>query len=502
MRKSLLLLTTAAALLLIALGPASLMPVSVHAAPPVDQGTVIPFHPVNPNYWTIKAEIDAHAPLTGTGTSPAPSFPPTTFVSQAGIPQSGYTPGDSNGAIGPTEYIETINESVGVYDRSLNQLSTNRFSNWSGSNCSTGDPVIMYSAADQRYYVTCIGSTNLLGWGFSKTNAPSANSSDWCFYSSNFNGRYGGSTLPDYPKLGDTTDFVLIGVNVFQSFSYVGSDVAWVSKPAKGVITTCPDISQLKLGTVQNLLNKDGTQAATPNPMKQADPNSTGYVMANEDPNGGSSTHLTAYTVTNSGGSAVLSSPIDIVVPGYQYPPSAPQQGSNAKFDTLDARLMSGWMWKDPAGKWHAATGHTVAASKGGLGAEFRWYVVTPGAALVKGVVHDPNLYVFMGAVSPDRNAVAGKFGTNLLMFFNTSSLNTYIAVAMATYSGKAKQLSSIVPVYTSTVPYTGCLSVCRWGDYSGASPDPASTSAGQVWGTLMESQGVTWGTWNFGATP
>ncbi len=107
-----------------------------------------------------------------------------------------------------------------------------------------------------------------------------------------------------------------------------------------------------------------------------------------------------------------------------------------------------------------------------------------------------------MGAVSPDRNAVAGKFGTNLLMFFNTSSLNTYIAVAMATYSGKAKQLSSIVPVYTSTVPYTGCLSVCRWGDYSGASPDPASTSAGQVWGTLMESQGVTWGTWNFGATP
>src|SRR5512135_701412 len=99
MRKS-VMFAAAVALLLIALGPASLISAPVHAAPPADDGVVIPFHPVNPNYWAIKAEIDAHAPQSGSGVSPAPLFPPTTFVSQAGLPQSGYTPGDSNGAIG------------------------------------------------------------------------------------------------------------------------------------------------------------------------------------------------------------------------------------------------------------------------------------------------------------------------------------------------------------------------------------------------------------------
>jgi hypothetical protein len=50
----------------------------------------------------------------------------------------------------------------------------------------------------------------------------------------------------------------------------------------------------------------------------------------------------------------------------------------------------------------------------------------------------------------------------------------------------------------------------CRWGDYSGASPDPASTT-GNVWLTVMlegndlkntPPGGPWWITWNWEATP
>jgi hypothetical protein len=51
---------------------------------------------------------------------------------------------------------------------------------------------------------------------------------------------------------------------------------------------------------------------------------------------------------------------------------------------------------------------------------------------------------------------------------------------------------------------------VCRWGDYSGATPDPrvpAAATRGRIWGTnqwnLMGDPGAApWRTWNFAVTP
>jgi hypothetical protein len=55
-------------------------------------------------------------------------------------------------------------------------------------------------------------------------------------------------------------------------------------------------------------------------------------------------------------------------------------------------------------------------------------------------------------------------------------------------------------------------LGICRWGDYSGASPDPGASQTGtegHVWLTQMWSKGggpnagaAEWGTWNWQATP
>lgn len=506
MKKRLLLTLGTVIFLLALVGPTAL------ADGPALGPATTPPHPIHPEYWNIKAALDAHAPGGGGGTpQPVTSHTPASGSNWQGQGATNYSPSDATGAVGPTEYIELVNVSVGVYDRSGNLLSQGSQASWTGNAHANGDAQVEYSAHDQRFYASMLyisGTNYQLIYGFSKGSAPSASNSDWCFYQSTFGGRYG-RNLPDYPKLGDTADFILIGVNTFRNGrTFIGSDVAWVAKPAAGT-TSCP--SSLATGVKTGLTSADGSAATTPNPAKQTDSSSTGYVVANKDPGNGTSTVLSIFTVTKSGsGTPVFSAAQTVTVPAYGYPPSAPQANTNDKLDTLDARLMSAWASPDPnqTGAVAVWTGHTVLASSGGTGAEFRWYEINPatGGLFQSGKVQSNSQYVFMGAVSSDRNGASGTFGGNALMAFNTSSSTALPAAAMASVVNGAQ--SSITQVAISPAPDTDftCTPVCRWGDYSGASPDPASTTAGQVWSSvMMETSNPTnpnWGTWNWQATP
>jgi hypothetical protein len=163
-------------------------------------------------------------------------------------------------------------------------------------------------------------------------------------------------------------------------------------------------------------------------------------------------------------------------------------------------------------------TQHTVPASAGGLGAEVRWYEVDPSSASLfqSGIVQSPDLYVFNGAISPDRlvNGSVTAFGRDMALGFNTSSDTTNVAIQMISKVGPAAP-SAFVLVAQSAGPDIDATCVrsglCRWGDFAGASPDPgASTGSrvGRVWFTGTYNQpsaddhGIDWLTWNWGATP
>jgi hypothetical protein len=163
-------------------------------------------------------------------------------------------------------------------------------------------------------------------------------------------------------------------------------------------------------------------------------------------------------------------------------------------------------------------TQHAVA---GGAGSAERWYEIDPAARTVlqKGTVSDPSLYVFNGAISPDR-VVAGSteaFGGNMVLGFTTSSSSDFPAIQMVSKKG-SHATSAFVPVqaspgYDEDFACPG-LGYCRWGDYGAATPDPeASTSGttGRVWLSNMwtadatttgGTSGVSWRTWNWEATP
>jgi hypothetical protein len=135
-------------------------------------------------------------------------------------------PPDPNGDIGPLYYIQTINTSVGIYDKSdgsrvtafnFNTLmSQGNF----GNLCDTsnfGDPLVLYDTFEDRWTITDF-AFNLSGgsavapefqcFAVSKSGDPVAGG--WNFYSIQVNGGFG-----DYPKIGVWPDGLYLSANIF-----------------------------------------------------------------------------------------------------------------------------------------------------------------------------------------------------------------------------------------------------------------------------------------------
>jgi hypothetical protein len=486
-------------------------------------------------YARAKALANARAGVhssSSTAQAGAPTVTSYANVSPSfnGDYDTGGTPPDTTGAMGPDRYIETVNTQFAIYGRTGSLISSGSLSALTGISTSLfgyalSDPQMMWDAKTQRFYYTAVYydslflSDNGLAVGWSKTATPSS-ASDFCQFAIQFGGE-----LPDYPKLGDSADFLIYGFNQFGNSgnTYEGSQVLTLNKPAPG--STCPATTSFAAYGSGFLLNGDDTKAATPVPANLVDDsNSTGYVVANPDltsPSPHSANVASVYSVTPNGVDAngipvaKVSGPVTVTVPTYSIPSSAAQQGTSYLIDTLDGRFEAAVAAVDPAhgGTLALWTAHAVF---GGAGSEERWYELDPaaGTVLQSGVVTDPKLFVWNGAISPDRanNGTTGAFGDSWAMSVSTSSSTAYPAVQFEWQrSGGARSaLSPLVQSGGADVDLS-CSSTtpCRWGDYSGASPDPGATgSVGKVWlgnqyvlagGTTSN---VSWRTWLFGVTP
>ncbi len=505
-----------------------------HPAPPGVKARPVGAVPVrvpSPSaYAAQKAAANAAAAhlAARASASATPALAPSLVRNWAGQRDTTVAPSDSTGAIGTSRYIELVNSKVAIYSRTSNTPTASgpllQLTGCATSACtdSVFDVQVIWDPALNRFFYTTMdtgsGSSggNLLTFGFSTTATPTLSASSWCRYSVGF-----GSTLPDYPKLGDTKDFMLIGTNDFSGSSFAGSTIFWVSNPPSG--STCPAPSTFKAGVTGTLKNAAGTPAFTPVPANQADTSSTGWAVARPAsiPSGGA-TFLTLFKVTKSatGTATIPTTGISVPVTAYKVPASAPQPGTSFRLDTLDTRPTQAISAIDPAHGSVTAlwTQHTVF---GGAGAQVRWYEVNPAAhSLIQhGTISSSSLYTFNGAISPDRrvNGTSKMFGGDMVINVNQSSASALVAIKVASKIG-ANPISALTLVATSTAADTGfdCRTtsrpnLCRWGDYAGAGPDPAAPTTGttgQVWGTSMlsasggSSSSSGWTTRNFAVKP
>jgi hypothetical protein len=492
--------------------------VGVAAARAMRQGYLVPDQAAYE-----RAKTAAAASLGLRPTQDVASAAPTAAVTWKGLSNPGLTPSDSTGAIGTTRYIETVNAKVGIYDRTgalISSASLDTF--WQEGSNENFDPQVMWDARTNRFYYTgdSVASSvdNRLAFGFSKSASPDNASTDWCHYQVGY-----GASFPDYPKLGDSRDFALIGVNVFAGQTFTGSDIVAIGKPVgTAAIGTCPDASTFSFDIGTDITTANGTTAAfTPVPSTEVDANGTGFVVARPSPL--PATKLTIFTVKKNldGTPNIATIGKDVTVPSYTLPPAAPQAGTGRTLDTLDTRPTQAVAAVDPSNGSVLAlwTQHTVA---GGAGAEVRWYEINPSTATLfqSGKVTSSTRFSFNGAISPDR-VVMGRtkaFGGNMVLGFNTSSSTTFPTIRMVSKLAGAAQSAPVKikgsPGFDVDFACPGSTDVCRWGDYSSATPDPAAPTAGTtgvVWltnmwnrdgSTINPATGTAWQTWNWAANP
>jgi len=499
------------------LAPAGVTPRAVGAAP-----LRVPNPAVYAAQKAAANRAAAHLAARRSRPSAAP-LAPSLLRNWAGQRDTTDAPSDSTGAIGTTRYIELVNSMAAVYSRTSNTaLASGSLLNLTGcvtlgcTSDSVFDPQIIWDPRTNRFFYATddivSASQNFLNFGFSTSANPTLSGTSWCRYTLSF-----GSTFPDYPKLGDTRDFMLIGANEFSGSRFTGSHIAWVAKPPSG--STCP--STLKNGVSGTLKNANGADAFTAVPGNQADASSTGWAVARPAsiPTGGA-TFLTLFKVTKSStGKAVIpTTGTSVPVSAYTVPAAAPQPGTAFTLDTLDARNTQAVVAVDPShgGVTALWTQHTVF---GGAGAQVRWYEINPAthSLIQRGTVSSSSRFTFDGAVSSDRrvNGSSSKFGGDMVINVVQSSATVLPVIEVASKIGSGA-LSALTPVAASAAADTGfdCTrdgGLCRWGDYAAATPDPASSTTGttgEVWGSSMLAAaggGVSssgWATQNFAVKP
>src|SRR2546428_122300 len=269
-------------------------------------------------------------------------------------------PPDTTGAIGPSNYVEIINTTVAVYDRSLNLVGSLDLASFSGAGTlNVSDPNIQWDPRSGRWIYSLISFTSnfsssyvLFGW--SKTADPTNLTSGWCQF-----GIGSGSMLPDYPKLGHDDNFIVIGANVYDMSKstqpFVTAQIYAMSKPAAGSTSCTAPTAHMFADSNHLLKNSDGSLAFTPVPTNTVDASQNGFIVAAHTPtlapNGPQAKIMTWHLVRQGSGTPALSADGDLTVGTFDVPAGVPQPGGAPLIDSLDGRLTQAVAHADPSAR-------------------------------------------------------------------------------------------------------------------------------------------------------
>jgi hypothetical protein len=399
------------------------------------------------------------------------------------------SPPDTNGDVGPNNYIQTVNTSIGVYRKSDGfqqaAFTFNTFMSQGsfGNLCDTnnfGDPVVLYDTFEDRWIITDFAFT-LDGGG--NVNAPAfqcfaaSKTADpilggWNFYSIQIN-----DFLDDYPKLGIWPDGLYMSANLFTfgAGSTSGGARAWAFNKAQ-MYAGAP--------TVQNVSFDIGGGDFTVIP-------SNARLQTGTPPLGRPNLFLSTWLFTNAlsiykfhvdwdrTSLSTFTGP-DVPIAATSWPnaavANAAQPGTAMVLDVLEIRAMVQNQYTNFAGTESLWASHTVRRAAGGLAAP-RWYqvIVTGGTvnlSLPQATTWDPDaanvINRFMPSLALDR---AG----NMALGYSTSNGGVTDFPSIK-YAGRL----STDPVNTFSLTeqtfFTGTASqtgISRWGDYSAMTLDP-----------------------------
>ena len=381
-----------------------------------------------------------------------------------------YAPPDTNGAVGPNNFVQTVNVSFAVFTRTGSLLygpaKINTLFTGFGGLCETdndGDPSVVYDQLADRWLITQFAISGANGSSVPYLECIAISTSGdptGTYYRYSFPRSY----FPDYPKLGLWPDAYYMSTNDFSGNSFAGA-TTWAFDRAKmlaGAAATAQlfHLSLLYGGLLPSTLDgKTLPPAGAPN-----------YFLALND---SSSLALWKFHVdfANSANST-LTGPITIPVAGYTElcngGTCVPQAGTTQQLDSLADRVMYRLAYRNFGDHEALVVNHSVAPTAGGGGV--RWYEIrSPGGTptVYQQSTFAPDArYRWMGSAAMDRVG-------DIAVGYSVSSAAMSPAIA---YTGRtpADPLSTL-QAETTLINGTGSQlsGLKRWGDYSSMAIDP-----------------------------
>ena len=427
---------------------------------------------------------DSTDPAVQTSTPPvgAPSIGP--YFEGVGNVNS-VLPPDPSGAVGPNNYVQVVNLSFAIWNKSGSLLygpAANK-TLWQGFGgpCETrndGDPVVLYDELADRWLMSQFALPNFPRGPFYQCIAVSKGGDPtgaWFRYEFTISQ----DKLNDYPKFGVWPDGYYLSVNQFScrfiSCSWAGQGVAaferdqmLAGQAARMVFfdlyTTDPNLG----GMLPSDLDGAAPPAGTPNYFVQVDDNAWSYSP--------DQLQMWKFTVNWTNPAASTFSPevnlptaaFDSNLCGYSRN-CIPQQGTNVKVDAISDRLMYRLQYRNFGSYQTLVLNHTVDIGSDHAG--IRWYELrksVSGWSINQQSTFSPDSYHrWMASAAMNGNGDIG-------LGYSKSSSSLYPAI-VATGRLSTDAANAMRVTETTIKPGTGFQthSSGRWGDYTQLTVDP-----------------------------
>jgi hypothetical protein len=398
------------------------------------------------------------------------------FVGPSGSFSVDAAPPDPNGSVGDTQYVQWVNTSFAIFDKSsgapvYGPAAGNTL--WGGDfPCgwtNDGDPTVVFDKAAHRWVFSQLSYS--LGYYFSCVAISQTSDATGAFY------RYVWqfSNLNDYPKLAVWPDGYYMSFNMFKpsffSYSFVGAQVCALERAKMLSGDPNPVALCFQLGSSYNSLlasDLDGTMAppaGSPNYFLNLGKNSLRLWKFHAD--------FANYN------NSTLAGPITIGVANFSKACGGgtciPQPGTAQQLDSLGDRLMYRLAYRNFGDHESLVANHSVNVGSGGHGGGaskvgIRWYELrNPGGTPVvyqQGTFSPDSAYRWMGSIAMD------KVG-NIALGYSVSSNSVFPGIR---YTGRSPA-DPLNTLQTEGTLFNGLGSqqsgLSRWGDYSSISVDP-----------------------------
>ncbi|HEX9333948.1 MAG TPA: DNRLRE domain-containing protein [Anaerolineales bacterium] len=395
---------------------------------------------------------------------------------------NGVLPPDTNGDVGPNHYMEWVNLSFAIYNKSGALIYGPAAGNtlWSGFGgpCQTtnnGDPIVQYDHLADRWMVSQFSLPNYPSGPFyqciaiSQTGNPTGAWYRYAFQISN-------TKLNDYPHFGVWPDGYYMSVNQFVGNTWGGAGVVaferekmLLGQPAQAVYFDLYSVDPNLGGLLPSDLDGPTPATGTPNYFLQVDDNGFGYPQDQLEvwqfsvnwTNPAASTFTqTALLPTAAFDSDMCAGSRNCI----------PQPGTTVKLDPIADRLMYRLQYRNFGDHQTLVLNHTVDVNNTDR-AGIRWYELRNAGSgwsiFQQGTFSPDATQRWMGSMAMDGKG-------NIAVGYSASSSTTYPAIR---YTGRlaGDPLGQLPQGEGTLINGTGAQthSASRWGDYSSLSLDP-----------------------------